>query len=193
MLGCFAQKKFEYCDVYARGGWNNLKITIIYDEIRLQTIGGNIGGVLNELAKDGWVLDDSIVIPRRGFYVTRHKIHFIMKREITNQSLKSECDSGQIPAQKLKAKQKPARKLKAKQKPTQKLKAKQINELRDEILLHIEAASSYQDMEKVKKQIVDLDSYAKKLWPKDFSAIDAVNEVKWQYNKKAKRFGVLKM
>lgn len=75
-----AQTKVAYCDVYARGSWNNMKISVIHKHGIYNTI-GNIGTILNILAEDGWMKDETIVIPRHGIPVTRHKLHFIMKKE----------------------------------------------------------------------------------------------------------------
>ncbi|MBO7262273.1 MAG: hypothetical protein J6U95_04995 [Alistipes sp.] len=79
-----AQTKVAYCDVYARGGGLNLTVTISFDNKSYdfyETM--NIGEVLNIMATDGWVLDRDIVIPRHPFFslFTRHKLHFIMKKE----------------------------------------------------------------------------------------------------------------
>ena len=79
-----AQTKTAYCDVYVRGGGLNLKVTISYNSNSMKyPYRKNIGEVLNELSSDGWVLDSNIVIPRHPLYslFTRHKLHFIMKKE----------------------------------------------------------------------------------------------------------------
>lgn len=79
-----AQTKVAYCDVYARGGGLNLKITVSYDNQSYEPFGKmNIGEVLNIMAADGWVLDKEIVIPRHPLFsmFTRHKLHLIMKKE----------------------------------------------------------------------------------------------------------------
>ena len=82
-----AQTKTAYCDVYARGGGKHMKITIMYNntpyEIYPDGNRSNLGNILNVLASDGWVLDRDIVIPRHPFWslFTRHKLHFIMKKE----------------------------------------------------------------------------------------------------------------
>ena len=82
-----AQTKIAYCDVYARGGGKHMKITIMYNntpyEIYPDGKRSNLGNILNVLASDGWVLDKDIVIPRHPFFssFTRHKLHFIMKKE----------------------------------------------------------------------------------------------------------------
>jgi hypothetical protein len=75
-----AQTKVAYCDVYARGSWNYMKISVIHKHGIYNTI-GNIGTILNILAEDGWIKDETIVIPRHGTPWTRHKLHFIMKKE----------------------------------------------------------------------------------------------------------------
>ena len=82
-----AQTKTAYCDIYARGGGKNMKITIMYNnapyEIHPDENRSNLGNVLNELAADGWILDRDIVILRHPvFYMfTRHKLHLVMKKE----------------------------------------------------------------------------------------------------------------
>lgn len=82
-----AQTKIAYCDVYARGGGKHMKITVMYNntpyEIYPDGNRSNLGNILNVLAADGWVLDRDIVIPRQPFFslFTRHKLHFIMKKE----------------------------------------------------------------------------------------------------------------
>ena len=75
-----AQTKVAYCDVYARGSWKSMEISVIHKH-GIYNITGNIGTILNTLAEDGWIKDETIVIPRHGIYVTRHKLHFIMKKE----------------------------------------------------------------------------------------------------------------
>ena len=82
-----AQTKVAYCDVYVRGGGQNLKVTIMYNNTPHKIFGGtnrtNMGDVLNIFAADGWVLDKDIVIPRFHWWswCTRHKLHLIMKKE----------------------------------------------------------------------------------------------------------------
>ena len=82
-----AQTKTAYCDVYAKGGGRNLRITIMYNNTPYEMYSNgnrsNLGNVLNVLASDGWVLDRDIVIPRHPLWslFTRHKLHFIMKKE----------------------------------------------------------------------------------------------------------------
>lgn len=79
-----AQTKTAYCDVYARGGGQKMKVTVLYGKkpflIGKKT---NLGVVFDKLCNDGWVVDESLVIPRNGSLVfwTRHKIHLIMKKE----------------------------------------------------------------------------------------------------------------
>lgn len=86
-LNVSAQTKIAYCDVYARGGWNNMTITIMYNntpyEMYPSENRSNLGNVLNVLATDGWILDRDIVIPRHPIHssFTRHKLHLIMKKE----------------------------------------------------------------------------------------------------------------
>lgn len=75
-----AQTKVAYCDVYARGSWKNMQISVIHKHGIYSTV-GNIGTILNTLAEDGWIKDETIVIPRHATPWTRHKIHFIMKKE----------------------------------------------------------------------------------------------------------------
>lgn len=86
-LNVSAQTKIAYCDVYARGGGKNLKITIMYNDIPYEIYTNenrsNLGNILNKLSADGWVLDRDIVIPRHPLHstFTRHKLHLIMKKE----------------------------------------------------------------------------------------------------------------
>ena len=75
-----AQTKVAYCDVYARGSWNNMRISVIHKHGIYNTV-GTIGTILNTLAEDGWIKDETIVIPRHGTPWTRHKLHFIMRKE----------------------------------------------------------------------------------------------------------------
>lgn len=79
-----AQTKTAYCDVYMRGGYDCMTVTIMYDSNshRLNR-SYSMGEILNIMAEDGWVLDNDIVIPRHPFYsfFTRHKLHLIMKKE----------------------------------------------------------------------------------------------------------------
>ena len=79
-----AQTKTAYCDVYMRGGYDCMTVTIMYDSNshRLNR-SYSMGEILNIMAEDGWVLDNDIVIPRHPFQsiFTRHKLHLIMKKE----------------------------------------------------------------------------------------------------------------
>ena len=75
-----AQTKVAYCDVYARGSWKSMEISVIHKHGIYNTL-GNIGTILNILAEDGWIKDETIVIPRHGTPWTRHKLHFIMRKE----------------------------------------------------------------------------------------------------------------
>ena len=79
-----AQTKTAYCDVYARGGGQNMKITVLYGK-KPYIIGKktNLGVALDVLSKDEWRVDDSLVIPRNGCFAfcTRHKLHIMMKKE----------------------------------------------------------------------------------------------------------------
>lgn len=79
-----AQTQTAYCDVYARGGGQNMRITILYDNNKHYIGRANLGFVLNKFSRNGWILDQNIVIPRHpfgSFPVTRHKLHLIMKKE----------------------------------------------------------------------------------------------------------------
>ncbi len=79
-----AETKIAYCDVYARGGGQNLTVTVLFGG-NSYTIGTrtNLGAVLDTMSKEGWVVEESLVIPRMGLgaFVTRHKFHLIMKKE----------------------------------------------------------------------------------------------------------------
>lgn len=83
-----AQTKTAYCDVYMRGGYDCMSVTIMYDSdshnlYRLYSM----GEILNIMAEDGWVLENDIVIPRHPFFsmFTRHKLHLIMKKEYSTE------------------------------------------------------------------------------------------------------------
>lgn len=82
-----AQTKTAYCDVYMRGGYDCMSVTIMYDSDSHQLNRSySIGEILNIMAEDGWVLENDIVIPRQPFFsmFTRHKLHLIMKKEYNN-------------------------------------------------------------------------------------------------------------
>ena len=82
-----AQTKTAYCDVYMRGGYDCMSVTIMYDSDSHQLNRSySIGEILNIMAEDVWVLDNDIVIPRQPFFsmFTRHKLHLIMKKEYNN-------------------------------------------------------------------------------------------------------------
>ncbi len=83
-----AQTKIAYCDVYARGGGQNLSVTFMFNNTPIHWQGNtNLGEILNFMSKDGWTLDKEIVIPKQGLRLfswmnlTRHKLHLIMKKE----------------------------------------------------------------------------------------------------------------
>lgn len=79
-----AQTKTAYCDVYLRGGGLNLNATIAFNGNTYDYIERvNIGEIINEFAAAGWVLQETVVIPRHPFssMFTRHKLHLIMKKE----------------------------------------------------------------------------------------------------------------
>ncbi|MBQ9138811.1 MAG: hypothetical protein IJX65_09270 [Alistipes sp.] len=78
-----AQTKVAYCDVYVRGGGQNLRVTVMYDHNVNYYDRTNMGNILNAFAADGWALDSEIVIPRFHWWswCTRHKLHLIMKKE----------------------------------------------------------------------------------------------------------------
>ncbi len=85
-----AQTKTAYCDIYARGGGKNMKISIMYNKNPINWSHSdrtNLGAVLNLMADNGWILDKEIVIPKQEFRIfpwlnlTRHKLHLIMKKE----------------------------------------------------------------------------------------------------------------
>ena len=88
LICCFgsasAQTKTAYCDVYMRGGYDCMTVTIMYDSNshRLNR-SYSMGEILNIMAEDDWVLDNDIVIPRHPWFsfFTRHKLHLIMKKE----------------------------------------------------------------------------------------------------------------
>ncbi|MBO5972389.1 MAG: hypothetical protein J6Q07_05225 [Alistipes sp.] len=79
-----AQTKTAYCDVYMRGSYDVMTVTIMYDsDSHWLDRCYDMGEILNIMAEDGWVLDKDIVIPRHPFFsiFTRHKLHLIMKKE----------------------------------------------------------------------------------------------------------------
>lgn len=79
-----AQTKTAYCDVYMRGGYDCMSVTIMYDsDSHNLNRSYSMGEILNIMAEDGWVLENDIVIPRHPFFsmFTRHKLHLIMKKE----------------------------------------------------------------------------------------------------------------
>ena len=88
LICCFgsasAQTKTAYCDVYMRGGYDCMTVTIMFDSNshRLNR-SYSMGEILNIMAEDDWVLDNDIVIPRHPLFsfFTRHKLHLIMKKE----------------------------------------------------------------------------------------------------------------
>lgn len=82
-LSLSAQSKVAYCDVYVRGGGQNLRVTVMYNNYVHHFKRANMGGILNAFAAEGWALDSEIVIPRFHWWswCTRHKLHLIMKKE----------------------------------------------------------------------------------------------------------------
>ena len=79
-----AQTKTAYCDVYMRGGYDCMTVTIMFDsDSHRLNRSYSMGEILNIMAEDGWILDNDIVIPRHPWfsYFTRHKLHLIMKKE----------------------------------------------------------------------------------------------------------------
>ena len=76
-----AQTKIAYCDVYFRGGGQNLRTTILYDDSPLWIGKTNMGETLNFLAALGWEVDSNISVERFGFHITRHKLHIILKKK----------------------------------------------------------------------------------------------------------------
>lgn len=78
-----AQNKTAYIDVYARGGGQHLKVTLLYGTDKVSYHSTDLGTVLNDLGQKGWILDESLIIPRHNTWsiATRHKFHIIMKKE----------------------------------------------------------------------------------------------------------------
>ena len=112
-----AQNKTAYLDVYARGGALNLNITVSFCGDNISYGSTNLGVILNELGQKGWVMDESIVIPRHNMWsmVTRHKLHIIMKKEYKD---------GENPFDGLKKTKKPAPQKEIKQKKSKTSKKK---------------------------------------------------------------------
>ncbi|MBE6181421.1 MAG: hypothetical protein E7148_01845 [Rikenellaceae bacterium] len=79
-----AQTQIAYCDIYARGGGQNLRVTFMFNNTPIHWQGyTNLGEILNFMSKDGWTLDKEIVINNnnKSLIATRHKLHLIMKKE----------------------------------------------------------------------------------------------------------------
>lgn len=81
-----AQNKTAYIDVYARGGGQHLKVTLLYGTDKVSYHSTDLGTVLNDLGQKGWILDESLVIPRHNTWsiATRHKFHIIMKKDFVD-------------------------------------------------------------------------------------------------------------
>lgn len=196
MTVCFAQSKYEYCDVYARGSWYNMKITVMQKN-KSTNLQGNIGNILNKMAEQGWELNESIVIPRHGIPFTRHKLHFIMRRVISDKTpiqgtepiakssissnntssvldttLMNEFNSGEIANL---------------DKFT--INAK-VEEFINEISSDLKVATSKEDMLIIDKKIKALDAYNKNLPKKDFSIIDELSIFKSDFKRKVKKLGL---
>ena len=192
---CFTQTKFEYCDIYARGNWYNMTITIIQKD-KIENLEGNIGTVLNKMADQGWELDESIVIPRHGAIFTRHKVHFIMKKAVTvNDSIQNI-----IPSTRLVVNSNNNQTLDTSlmvefnnvtnsnlDKSATKTK---VEEFINEIASDLKNVNTNEELLIIDKKIKALDSYSKSLPKKDFSIIDKVSSFKYNIKRKAKKMGV---
>ena len=188
----FAQTKFEYCDVYARGSWNNMRITITHKN-GTQELYGNIGTVLNELSELGWVLDESIVIPRHGIPVTRHKIHLIMKKEVPNSAtiqnpsnIAISDNNVQISSTTLMDKFSNGEISKLDKASANKV----VMEFIDEISSELKNVSTEEDMLVIDKKIQTVEKYSSNLPKKNFSITDKVTILKNDFNHKAKKMGI---
>ena len=208
IIVCYAQPTFEYCDVYARGSWNNLAITIMYKQ-QVQSMRGNIGNVLNKMAEDGWVLDESIVIPRHGVPFTRHKLHFIMKREVLNNNITKGATSVSKHTEKKVAKSKdnPVVTISDPNISTRSglleefvsgelalvdknIQAIKMENLHNEILSDIDGAATQQGITIANTKIQVLEAFNRGLARKNYSIVDKVNESKLLLKKKAKKLGL---
>jgi len=78
-----AQTKVAYVDLYQRGGAKHLRTTLMFNGKPVDCGKMNLGQALNMLAKDGWVVDQTLIGAKRVNLVpvTRHKFHIILKKE----------------------------------------------------------------------------------------------------------------
>lgn len=208
---CNAQPNYEYCDVYARGSWNNLNITIMYKQ-HTQYMRGNIGTVLNKMADLGWELQESIVIPRKGIHVTRHKIHFILRRhmanDVTNQNhtenskrtaiqsktssvAHTESDEGgksntTINDTELMVEFKSGEIAKLDIKSLE----KKLDKFYDEISANLDIATTAEELTIIKEKIKILELFNQSLPRKNFSIVDKVHEFKYHLKRKEKKIGL---
>lgn len=203
---CLAQTKTTYCDVYARGSWNNMKITIMHYNDTYELY-GNISTAINTLADQGWVLDESIVIPRHGLHITRHKLHFVMKKEYmegesisiypnTNKALDLDDKEGNISNKTSIYNTTSHNESLIKtfnSDKIHKLNREQQRELAkdfiSEINYDIKNAVSGQDMSLTKEKIDVLVKYNNSLPKRNFLIIDALNSIQYYYKQKAKKLG----
>ena len=196
MTVCFAQSKYEYCDVYARGSWYNMKITVMQKD-KKTNLQGNIGNILNKMAEQGWELNESIVIPRHGIPFTRHKLHFIMRRVILDKTpiqgtepiakssigsnntssvldttLMKEFNIGEIAN-------------------LDKASAnKVVMEFIDKISSELKNVSTEEDMLVIYKKIQTVEKYSSNLPKKNFSITNKVTILKNDFNHKATKMGI---
>ena len=197
MTVCFAQSEYEYCDVYARGSWYNMKITVM-PKNKSTNYQGNIGNILNKMAEQGWELNESIIIPRHGIPFTRHKLHFIMRRVILDKApiqgtepiTKSSISSNNTPSvlDTTLINEFNSGKIANLDKFT--INAK-VEEFINEISSDLKVATSNEDMLIIDKKIKTLDAYSKNLPKKNFSIIDKLSIFKSDFKQKAKKLGVL--
>lgn len=201
---CLAQTKTTYCDVYARGSWNNMRITIIhYNET--YELYGNISTAINTLADQGWVLDESIVIPRHGLHITRHKLHFVMKKEyvegenisiLPNANRVIDLDSNISNKTNISNSTSHNESLikTFNSDKIHKLSREQQRELAkdfvSEINYDIKNAASEQDMLLIKEKIDVLIKYNDSLPKRNFLIIDALNSIQYEYKQKAENLGI---
>jgi hypothetical protein len=193
---CSAQVKYTYCDVYARGGWNNMNITIMHNNKVILQTKGNISFAINAMADQGWVLDESIVIPRQGLPVTRHKLHFIMKKEyvkedklllpnVGNSTAKAtESNSSNY----VKAANSSIMDESYKDLPSELYSQKAFME--EGIKNDIKAATTEQDMLAIKKKIDMLRAYYDSLDNKSYDIVEKLSTLEYNYVRKAKKLGV---
>ena len=80
-----AQTKTAYCDLYVRGGGQNLRTSIMYNHKPIHIGRANTAEMLNKLSELGWEIQNDISgsiinVKRAPALCTRHKFHLILKK-----------------------------------------------------------------------------------------------------------------